>query len=157
MAAKLSLNEAKERAGRFCAFRERSPNEVIEKIRSWGLTQGEAETIVDQLIELNYIDEQRFANAYCHDKFEFNSWGKQKIRSGIFPHRIAPRIIENALDRIDSDRYENRLRELAQKKWDKLDADDVMKRKQKTVNYLANKGFEPDLIWSAIAHMEKGQ
>ena len=130
---------------------------MIEKIKSWGLTPGEAETIVDRLVELNYVDEQRFANAYCHDKFEFNSWGKQKIKSGIFPHRIAPRIIENALARIDPDRYENRLMELARKKWVKLAADDTIRRKQKTVNYLANKGFEPDLIWNAIALLEKGQ
>ena len=157
MASKLSPKEAKERAGRFCAFRERSPNEVIEKIRSWGLSLVESEDIVADLMKLNYIDEQRFANAYCHDKFEFNSWGKQKIRMAIYPHKIAHHIVERALDRINPETYEERLLGLARSKWDRLSSDEALKRKQKTVNYLANKGFEAELIWNAISVLEKGQ
>ncbi|MEM9896735.1 MAG: RecX family transcriptional regulator [Bacteroidota bacterium] len=67
------MSEAKIRAGKFCAFRERSPHEVLEKLNSYGLKPEEADAVLNELIDLKYIDEQRFANAYCHDKFYFQN------------------------------------------------------------------------------------
>lgn len=156
MARKVSLNEAKQKAGRFCAFRERSPNEVFEKGKAWGLSDKESEQLVSLLTKEGFIDEQRFANAYCHDKFEFNSWGKQKIRAGIYPHKISPGAIDQALERIDPEKYKQKLDHLAYKKWMSLAKEEEMKRKQRTVSYLANKGYELDLIWESITTIEKG-
>lgn len=156
MARQLNFKEAKQRAGRFCAVRERSPNEVFQKVTSWGLTNEESDRLVAELSKEGYVDEQRFANAFCHDKFEFNSWGKQKIKAGIYPHRLSDKIIQEALDRIDPDKYESRLFELATQKWGRLEKEnDPMKKKQKVVNYLANKGFELDLIWKTLSLLEK--
>ena len=157
MAGKLSIKEAKERAGRFCSFRERSPNEVSEKLKSWGLTEDECVDLVTELLKLNFINEQRFANAYCNDKFEFNSWGKQKIRNGIYPHKISESAIRQALDRIDADKYNARLLELAKKKWEKLSKEEPIKQKQKTVNFLAGKGYELDLIWKTIEKLQSAK
>ena len=150
MAQKLSSKEALQRAGRFCALRERSPQEVLEKLLGWGLLEDDALVVVGKLQEDGYINEQRFANAFCHDKFEFNSWGKQKIRASIYPHRLPKQMIEEALNRIDEQHYESRLRSLAEKKWNALQKEALNKRKQKTASYLASKGFEPELIWRVI-------
>jgi len=155
MPRKLSINEIKQRAGRFCAFRERSPNELLEKMKSWGASEQEAEQLLDELTDLGYVNEQRFANAFCNDKFEFNSWGKQKIKANIYAHRLSEKAIQQALDRIDVQRYEERLRDLGGQKWSRLEKDELVKRKQKTVNYLANKGFELDLIWKIISELEQ--
>ncbi len=155
MAQKPSLKEAKQRAGRFCAFRERSPNELYEKLKSWGISEDESMRIVSELSKEGFVDEQRFANAFCNDKFEFNSWGKQKIRAGIFKHKLPEVIIQHALDRIDVEKYERRLKELAIKKWYKLENEELIKRKQKTTAYMVSKGFELDLIWNCIQQLEK--
>ena len=150
MPRQIEIKEAKQRAGRFCAFRERSPNELLEKIIDWGIGQNDAEKLVAELIKEKFVDEQRFANAYCNDKFEFNAWGKQKIKANIYSHKLSAAAIEIALDRIDTQKYEGRLFELAQRKWEKLERDQPMKRKQKTLAYLANKGYESELIWKCI-------
>lgn len=150
MGRKLDFSEAKQRAGRFCAFRERSPQELFEKVLAWGLSEDQAAKIVSELSKLGYVDEQRFANAYCHDKFEFNSWGKQKIKASIYSHKLSQQAVQEALDRIDLEKYEQRLFELASTKWARLENEDQLKRKQKTAAYLANKGFEMDLIWTCI-------
>ena len=150
MAHQLGIKEAKRRAGRLCALRERSSQEIADKVKSWGLSEGECEEIVDLFVREGLVDEQRFANAYCHDKFEFNSWGKQKIKCRISPHKISSAILEKSLSGIDPKKYKSRLYELAQKKWDSLHKEEDQKKKQKTVSYLTGKGFEPDLIWAAI-------
>ncbi len=155
MARKLELKEAKQRAGRFCAFRERSPHELFEKIKSWGISEEDASRLVSELSKEGYVNEQRFTNAYCNDKFEFNSWGRQKIKASLFVHRLSDQTVQHALDRIDPEKYVWRLKELASQKWKKLEKDDLVKRKQKTVAYMANKGFEMDLIWEAINQLTK--
>ena len=98
-------------------------------------------------------DSEAFA-IFVNDKFQFNSWGKQKIRAHIYSHKLSDQAVTKALDRIDPQAYENRLFDLAKSKWDKLEKEDGMKRKQKTVAYLAQKGYEMDLIWSAISKVE---
>ena len=150
MPRELGIKEAKQRAGRLCALRERSPNELLEKLLDWGIGEQDAETLVAELIKEKFVNEQRFANAYCNDKFEFNGWGKQKIKANIYSHKLSSSAIEIALDRIDSKKYEARLMELAQRKWEKLERDEPIKRKQKTLAYLVSKGFEMDLIWKCI-------
>lgn len=154
MPRKLNAKEAKQRAGRFCALRERSPNELLEKLKSWGLSQVESKEIVDDLTQQGYLDEQRFANAYCNDKFEFNSWGKQKIKAHIFSHKLSEQVVQSALNRIDPDKYTQRLFDLAKIKWSRLEKEEPIRQKQKTLAYLANKGFEVDLIWNAINELE---
>jgi len=150
MTRKVELIEAKQKAGRFCAFQERSPKEVADKLNSWGLHHEFTEQILKELIQEGFVDAQRFANAYCNDKFEFNSWGKQKIRANIFQHRLDSDIIESALNRIDDTKYFARVVDLASKKWMSLEEQEVVKKKQKTLTYLGNKGFESELIWKAI-------
>ncbi|MEP1096812.1 MAG: regulatory protein RecX [Cyclobacteriaceae bacterium] len=150
MARKIELIEAKQKAGRFCAFQERSPKEVLDKLKSWGLPHEYTDQALNELINEGFVDPQRFANAYCYDKFEFNSWGKQKIRANIFLHQLDSDIIESALKRIDETRYFARVVDLASKKWSMLEGQDDAKKKQKTLAYLGNKGFESDLIWKAI-------
>lgn len=150
MTKKPSLLEIKQKIGRFCAFRERSPKEVQDKLASWNVPALEAEEVMRMLLEDNYLNEQRFANAFCHDKFEFNSWGKQKIKSHIYQHQLSVDVIEEALKRIDPDKYFERLQVLIQKKWDSLSVEDKQKRKQKVVAYAVSKGFEVDLIWKVL-------
>lgn len=153
MARKIELIEAKQKAARFCAYQERSPKEVSDKLKSWGLSFESANQVLNELINESFIDPQRFANAYCNDKFEFNSWGKQKIKANIFQHQLDTDTVEAALSRINSEKYFDRLLELAGKKWSALDGEEEAKKKQKTLAYLANKGFESDLIWKAIRQL----
>lgn len=155
MSKALGIKEVKEKACRFCAFRERSPQEVLDKIISWGVSEEDAHKLVAGLIQQNFINEQRFANAYCHDKFEFNSWGKQKIKFMIHSHRISEKIVQDALDRIDTVKYEERVYELAQRKWEKLKDEEKNRRKQKIMNYLVNKGYEIGLVWKVIDSLER--
>ena len=150
MPRKIDLAEAKQKAGRFCAFQERSPKEVADKLKSWGLSDSQIQEASNQLIKEGLVDQQRFANAFCHDKFEFNSWGKQKIKAQIFIHQLDSEVVQNGINRIDEEEYYNRLLELARKKWGSLSDEDTSKRKQKTLAYLGNKGFESDLIWKTI-------
>ena len=155
MPRKLEPAEAKQKAARFCAFQERSPKEVSDKLRTWGLGDKDADEVLSDLLKEGFVDPQRFANAYCNDKFEFNSWGKQKIKASIYQHQLGADIVEQALDRIDKGKYFLRLQELTTKKWSSLESEELSKRKQKTLAFLVSKGFETDLIWKVLSDLER--
>lgn len=150
----ISVDQAKQKAAKFCSLRERSPKEVWDKLVSLGLEQDQVSEVLTLLIKDDFVNPQRFANAYCNDKFEFNSWGKQKIRMNISIHQLDTSIVEKAMNRIDGAKYHSLLNGLALKKWQSLEREPAMKRKQKTVAFLASKGFEMDLIWKVIGEFK---
>lgn len=155
MADEQRLKQARLKAARFCSFRERSPKEVEDKLKQWGLTKVDRESIIQTLRKEGFVDEQRFANAFCHDKFEFNGWGKLKIKAQLFPHQLDAHVVEHALERINNQDYNTKLKRLATQKWEMLEKDDESKRKQKTLRFLTSKGYETDLIWKSIYELSK--
>lgn len=157
MATSIGSKEGFVKAARFCALRERSPQEVRTKLQQWGAEDKHIQSIIDQLEQEGYVNEVRFARAYCHDKFTFNSWGKQKIKASIYVHALPSLVVDQALASIDSEKYRLRIDELARRKWQQLQSEDLTKKKQKTLSYLANKGFEQDLIWEALRGLESSE
>lgn len=145
------LQQAKAKAARYCAQRERAPSQVLEKLLSWELPQADAEEILAQLTRENFLDELRFCKSFCHDKFEFNQWGRNRIRLELGKYNLRQRVVEEGLNYIDPDRYLEVLNKLAATKWKLLSTEkDPWKRKNKTAAYLLRKGFEADLVWDAV-------
>ncbi|SDK69100.1 regulatory protein [Catalinimonas alkaloidigena] len=138
------------RIARYCAYQERSPKEVRDKLRSYGLTSQEVEELTDRMIDENYLHEARFAEAYAGGKFRLKKWGRVRIRMGLRQHGIADSLIEESLAALDAVDYRATLQQLAQKKAASLTAEEPLLRKQKLVAYLLNKGYEPDLVWPLV-------
>ncbi len=150
-----SLKEqAMAKVMRYCSMRERAPQQVREKLIKWGLIRSQAEEVISQLIQDNFLNEQRFANAYCHDKFEFNKWGKIKIRYGIQKFRLPDKVIDDGLSSIPDEKYQKMVRDQAIKKWKMLHMEsDTFIRKQKTANFLIRRGFESSVIYPVLDNL----
>lgn len=145
------LNRAKAKAAKYCSLRERAPLQVLEKLFSWEICEDDAQNILNYLIQENFVDESRFCNAFCHDKFEFNQWGRNRIRLELGRFKLPDDIVDEGLSHIDPERYEQVLNELADKKVKLLNTEsDLWKKKNKAVAYLLRKGFETDLVWKAV-------
>lgn len=146
--------QARSKAAKFCALKERAPQEVREKLKKWELSGAESEVVIHFLMEENYLDEQRFAKAFCHDKFEFNQWGRIKIRAMISKYHLPNHVVNNALAQINQDRYFEVLSHVCSLKWDQLNKEtNEYIKKQKAVKYLLQKGFESDQCWAAVNKM----
>lgn len=147
------LLKLKRSAERFTAYRERSPKEVVDKLAKWDAKPEEINQIIQELTEERFIDEQRFARAFCHDKFLVNKWGKRRIALELGRHQLSKEAVAEGLNYINAEEYERTLRHLAEQKWQKTKEPDLFKRKQKTVAYLLQKGFETDLIWEVMKEL----
>jgi regulatory protein len=144
--APLDKKDALLKAEHFCAYQERSHQEVRDKLYSYGLITPDVEELISQLIENNFLNEERFATAYASGKFRMKGWGKLKIKQGLKLKRVSPKLIELALRKLDGDEYLDKLKSILEKKDAILKEADNFKRRQKLISFALSKGYEKDLI-----------
>ena len=143
------IKKAKVKLARYCAYRERTQQEVRDKAYEIGLRKLEVETLISELIRDNFINEARFAKVYVSDKFRLNKWGRIKILHGLNQKQLSRRCIDIGLKELDELDYKGQLEELLQKKAATVDESlDVFVRRKKIVDYVIRKGYEPELSWS---------
>ncbi|PJJ84674.1 regulatory protein RecX [Mucilaginibacter auburnensis] len=145
---------ALEKAGHYCAYQERSQQEVRDKLYDWGLWPAAVENIIVKLIEEGFLNEERFAKAYATGKFRQKGWGKIKIKQGLKLKRVPDILIKKALNTIDADAYEVTLRTIIEKKAVLLKEKDGYKRRYKLQQYALSRGFEADLILDILKASE---
>lgn len=138
--------QAKQKAESYCAYQERAQQEVRDKLYSWGLHQDEVENIIAQLIEDNFLNEERFAKAYVLGKFRMKGWGKIKIKMHLKAKRVSEPLIRIALREIITEEYEEMIDKIIEKRI-KIPINKITRiERQKLFNYLLSKGFEADII-----------
>ena len=84
-------------------------------------------------------------------------WGRVKIKYELKQKGISTYCIALALKEIDDETYLGTLKTLALKKWDSLKGEQYLNRQSKTTGYLLQKGFEQNLITTAINEIRKGE
>ena len=147
---KLDKKAALAKAEHYCAYQERSQQEVRDKLYEWGLWSNEVEQTISDLIQTNFLSEERFTQAYVSGKFNIKGWGKNKIKQGLKLKKVPDKMICNALKAIDHDDYLKAILSAAEKKSKTIQEKDAYKRKYKLVSYLLGKGFENDLILEVL-------
>ncbi|MGI6717673.1 MAG: regulatory protein RecX [Bacteroidales bacterium] len=125
-----------------CSKKEMCFFDVLNYLRKYkNLTKEEKIEIANKLKEENFIDEQRFANAFVNDSYKYNKWGKLKIINELKSKNIPQDIIDNAINTIDPEIYESIKNNLAENKRN-LISDDDQQKELKVKKYLYSKGFE---------------
>jgi len=140
------IKQAKLKATNFCAYQERTQQEVRDTLYKLGLHRSEVEELLAELITENFINEERFAIAFAGGKFRMKKWGKNKIINELNRRGITEYCIRKGLDEIDDQDYEATARTLANKKFDRLTDTNQLKRKYKVMRYLYGKGYESALV-----------
>ena len=128
--------------------------EVKMKLKSWGLIQEAIDLLILELIEFNFLDEERYARSFARGKFRIKKWGKIKIRTALKKRDVYFKCIDLAMLEIDDKTYLNTLKELLQKKNDILKETNLYKRKMKLISYLVTRGYEYDLIHDALVELK---
>lgn len=134
----------------YCAYQERSHQEVKDKLYGMGLHQKDVDTILYQLIEENFLNEARFASQYAGGHFRIKKWGRVKITYELRQKRVSPYNIKAALKEIPEADYLATLQQLANAKWAQLKGNTPLSRQAKTSAYLLRKGYEGGLVQEVV-------
>ena len=138
------------KATALCSGSEHCTSQILEKLSLWGVSDQDASNIMDYLVKEKYIDNSRFARAYCHDKFCYNHWGRIKIRQMLRHLRLDDEEIEEGMQTIDEEDYLEALNDVLRAKDRTLREKDIYLRKGKLVRHLLSRGFETDLALDAV-------
>jgi regulatory protein len=142
--------EAYAKAEHYCAYQERSQQEVRDKLYEWGLLPALVENIIVKLLEGNFLNEERFAKAYARGKFNQRGWGRIKIKQGLKFKKVPDGLIKKALLVIDGDDYLKMLQKILEKKAALLVEKDAFKRRYKLQQYAMSRGYEGDLVGDVL-------
>lgn len=109
--------------------------------------------IVVQLIEQNYLNEERFAKNYARGKFNIKKWGKNRITNELKRRQISLYVIQMAIQEIDEDLYLKTFQELAEKRWDQLQGKNIQIKRKKLADYLFYRGWESHLVYDKVSEL----
>ena len=90
---------------KYCAYQERCHSEVRNKLYEWGLYQSVVEETIVSLIQDDFLNEERFAEAYARGKFRIKKWGRIKILAELNKRKISEYCKKKGLDQIDEGEY----------------------------------------------------
>ena len=145
-----SQKDALRKAAPFCAYQERTQREVRGRLAEWGVLGDDAEAVIAELIQQNYLNEERFAKSFAGGKFRVKGWGKRKIKQHLQQRGITGHNLEGAMQEIAPADYRDTLAAMLAKKRQSLRDDNPLVIKQKLVRYALSKGYESDLIFSVL-------
>ncbi len=146
---KYSFLKAKEKIEAWCAYQDRCHYDVNLKLISFGLDEEDRSRLISHLISYDFLNEQRFADAFVSGKVRIKKWGRVKIKQHLKAKQVPDRCVSEAMKNVDMDEYLNNLKSLAQKK-SALIKDTGYLKKQKIAQFLYGKGYESDLIQDVL-------
>ena len=141
----LTPEQALQKLRQYCGYQERCHSEIRDKLYDLKVAKALHDEIISTLIQEDYLNEERFAMAFAGGKYRIKQWGKVKIRHELKQRQISEYCIRKALGQIEPDDYKNTIQKLAKQKFQSLKSESPFPRRMKTLDYIAGKGFEPEL------------
>ena len=143
---KLSKEDALNLMQKHCAYQDRCQSEIRTRLIEHSVYGDDLEEIIAELISDDFINEERFVQAYVRGKFRIKKWGKMKILKELKYRRISAYSINKGMKEIDYDEYLDTLKLLLQKKNPTLRVKDKWDRRKKLTSYATQKGYEYEVI-----------
>lgn len=144
------MEQARARILRYCAYQERSHEEVRQKLFSLGLYSDEVGELMAYLIQEGFLNEERFARAFARGKFRMKRWGRIRITNDLEARGISKHCIRIGLSEIDEAEYLETLNKVLHSKVADTHEPNLYARRNKIASFAIRKGFEPDLVWEIL-------
>ena len=133
-----------------CARSEHCQQEMLEKMRQWGVSEEEQAQVMERLIKERYVDDKRFARAFIYDKIRYSKWGRRKVEQALWLKRIDNSISKPLLDEVDDEEYLNILRPMLKQKRKSTKANSEYELTMKLIRFAMGRGFTMDIIKQCI-------
>ncbi len=147
---KITPQEALMRLEALCAKSEQCTLDLRQKLYRWEISSRDSEKVIKKLVETRFVDDARFAVAYCRDKYRFNRWGRMKIVYGLRAKQISSHDIQEALKIIDDKEYEDILVSVVKTKASTIKDVDTYEGRTRLFRAVASRGYESALIAKII-------
>ena len=141
------------RLATLCARCEQAEGDLRKKLHDWGLSASDANAVIARLKQEHYLDNERYARAYCRDKLRFNGWGRIKISYMLRGKGIEQEYIDAALAEIDEEQYVSILDDALASKAKTLQGKSPDQLRASLLRFAASRGFEPGIVFEALSRI----
>ncbi len=135
-----------DRARRYCAMSEQCESGVRQKLIAWGASTADVEPVVARLRGEGYLDDERYARAYCESKMLRQHWGRQKVLYQLRTKHLPKEAIDSGMAAVDDESYMAMLAETADRKLAELGGADAPDARRRLTAFLVSRGFSFDEI-----------
>ena len=148
------VNElTKKKLEYYCAYQERCKQDVKNKLISMNINSHLIESIIQHLLDNDFLNEERFAKAFCRGKFRLKKWGRQRIKRELKGKYITSQNINSALQEINEIEYHKTFNDLAKKRYLEIKETNIFKKRKRLADYLNYRGWESDLVYKKIMEL----
>lgn len=110
--------------------------------------------IIHHLLQHDYLNETRFAQAFARGKFRTKKWGKIRIIRELRLRDISKYNIDLAMKEIPDNDYITTFEELVEKRFRQLTSEkNLQKKRRKLADYLLYRGWESNLVWEKVREL----
>lgn len=141
------IERAKSRAINYISGKLKTKYEVRLKLKEKDFTEDIIDEVINILEKEEYLNDRLYCEVFIEDKKQLNGYGKNKIKSLLIQKGVSKSVFEDFLDEFEyEEEFDNALK-MGIKKLNLLsNEEDIFKKKQKLINYLAYRGFSFDVI-----------
>lgn len=136
---------------RLCSAREYCAKDIYEKALRRLESPSDAAKAVAQLQEEGYQSDSRYASAFARDKAAIAGWGRIKIAFQLKSKGIAQDVVSAALQEIDEDKADDKLRRSVEAKYKLLKDDPQVKIK--LLKFILSRGYSYDEAGKALENL----
>lgn len=129
-----------------CARSEHCQQEMLDKMRQWGVSEEERAQVMQRLVNEHYVDDERFTRAFVNDKIRYNKWGRRKVEQALWMKRIDEHIARAILDEVDDEEYTATLTPMLKQKRRTTKANSDYELNMKLIKFALSRGFTMDII-----------
>ena len=151
-----TVEEATRRLERYCAYQERCHREVHQKLYEMRMIPEAIDQIIHHLLQHNFLNETRFAQAFARGKFRTKKWGRKRIVNELKLRGISKYNVQLALKEIPDAEYYKTFEALAEKRLAQLAGEkNLQKKRKKLADYLFYRGWESELVYGKVSEISK--
>ena len=134
------------------SHREHSKKELITKLKTRGNTEEEINVAIEQLENMNYLNDERFAEIFVRSRLS-KPLGASRIQQELVQKGISSELAKIAIEEANADWFEL-AKQLKERKFGTAVSTDF-KEKAKQSRYLQYRGFDFEQIKYAVSVQEE--
>ena len=135
---------------RLCSKAEKSSGDALRLMYTWGVPIAQRQGVLQKLIELRFIDDARYAEAYTREKSAIAGWGARKIAQHLYQKGIAKEIVERTIATLEGGDQRAMLEKRLQRKLPSVKAANDYELRGKLLRYALGLGYDYDMVISVI-------
>ena len=138
--------QAYQKLSALCARSEHCQQDMLDKMRQWGIDENEQAEVMARLLKERFVDDERFTRAFVNDKVRYAKWGRRKIEQALWMKRIDEQLARSVLDDVPDEDYVAILRPALKQKRRSTKAASEYEITMKLIKFALSRGFTMDII-----------